>query len=30
VRLGRMVLVAVAELERWVEENAAITLERPR
>ena len=28
VRQGRLVLVPVAELERWVRENAAITLDR--
>jgi hypothetical protein len=27
-RLGRMRLVAIRELERWVEENAEHTLER--
>jgi excisionase family DNA binding protein len=29
VRLGRLVLVPVAELERWLEANAALTLEEP-
>jgi excisionase family DNA binding protein len=27
VRLGRLVLVPVSELERWLEANAALTLE---
>jgi excisionase family DNA binding protein len=29
VRLGRLVLVPVSELERWLEANAALTLEEP-
>lgn len=29
VRRGRLVLVAVAEVERWLRENAALTLEEP-
>ena len=30
IRLGRMRLVPVRELERWVQANAAFTLERER
>ena len=30
VRRGRVRLVPVAELEKWVRENAALTLERDR
>jgi excisionase family DNA binding protein len=30
VRRGRRVLIAIAELERWLAENAARTLERSR
>jgi excisionase family DNA binding protein len=29
VRLGRLVLVPVSELERWLEANASLTLEEP-
>ena len=28
VRQGRLVLIPIAELERWLEHNAALTLER--
>jgi excisionase family DNA binding protein len=28
IRRGRKVLVSVRELERWLEQNAALTLER--
>ena len=28
VRLGRMRLIPITELERWLEENAELTLER--